>query len=170
MEQGSTEDFPYEGNWEGTGVVINSKGEEKVRYKETLEIKLIKTAPVNIYMITSSTYKEADPSFSMHFETGFIKLLPATEEGNKVEMSLTHPFSINEFSFGSYNKDTKALTVEAGKEHLMRGNTAQGKSTTGFKREYTITEDGSLHYKMYLGVDDNDLYHHLTGELTKSVS
>ena len=29
MEQGATQDFAYEGTWEGTGVVINAEGEGK---------------------------------------------------------------------------------------------------------------------------------------------
>mmetsp|Transcript_10951 Transcript_10951/g.9683 ORF Transcript_10951/g.9683 Transcript_10951/m.9683 type:complete len:170 (+) Transcript_10951:23-532(+) len=167
MDQGSNQDFTLEGNWQGEGVVINSKGEEKLNYKETLEIKLVKTAPVNIYMITSSTFKNDDSNMALHFETGFIKLLPGDEGSNKVEASFTHPFSVNEFSFGTYTHASKELNVEAKKENLMRGNTAQGQMTTGIRREYTVDDSDSLTFKMYLGIDDKEPYHHLTGKLSR---
>ena len=50
----------------------------------------------------------------------------------------------------------------------MRGNTAFGKITTGFKREYKIDENGNLDSKMYLGVEDNEPYHHLSASLSKT--
>jgi hypothetical protein len=89
----------------------------------------------------------------LHAENGFIKILPAKEEGVRSdEMMLSHPFSLNEFVYGTYT-DTK-LEVESSKpEHFQRGATAKGKQTTGFKRIYWLNEKGHLCYKMFLGVD-----------------
>jgi hypothetical protein len=43
-----------------------------------------------------------------------------------VEMMLSHPFSLNEFEYGTYS-DNK-LEVESSKpEHFQRGNTSKGK-------------------------------------------
>ena len=82
-------------------------------------------------------------------------------------MNLTHPFSINEFTYGSYTYATKELVVEAKKADLLRGNSGKGKMTTGYKREYQVTDTGSLHYKQYLGVEGNEPYHHLTGNMNR---
>jgi hypothetical protein len=89
----------------------------------------------------------------LHAENGFIKILPPKEGGIRpVEMMLSHPFSLNEFEYGTYS-DNK-LEVESSKpEHFQRGNTAKGKQTTGFKRIYWLNEKGNLCYKMFLGVD-----------------
>jgi hypothetical protein len=63
----------------------------------------------------------------LHAENGFIKILPTKDDGVRpVEMMLSHPFSLNEFEYGTYS-DNK-LEVESSKpEHFQRGKTAKGK-------------------------------------------
>jgi uncharacterized protein CbrC (UPF0167 family) len=79
-------------------------------------------------------------------------------------MMLSHPFSLNEFEYGTYSDNL--LEVESSKpEHFQRGSTAKGKQATGFKRVYWLNSSGNLCYKMFLGVDGAEPYEHLNGEL-----
>ena len=110
--------------------------------------------------------RHAETGAPMHAENGFVKILPAKEggSGRPVEMMLSHPFSLNEFEYGTY--DGERLKVESSKpEHFQRGMTAKGKQATGFRREYWLNEKGNLCYKMFLGVDGAEPYEHLNGEL-----
>ena len=76
----------------------------------------------------------------------------------------SHPFSLNEFEYGTYSHEQ--LAIESSKpEHFQRGMTAKGKQTTAFKRVYWLNEKGNLCYKFFLGVDGNPAYEHLNGEL-----
>jgi hypothetical protein len=102
----------------------------------------------------------------MHAENGFLKILPPKDgiTGRPVELMLSHPFSLNEFEYGTYTPER--MNVESSKpEHFQRGLTAKGKQTTAFKREYWLNEKGNLCYKMYLGVNGAEPYEHLNGEL-----
>ena len=159
--------FAFEGKWGGSAqTVFNSEGEEIIKYKEELEIKLVKTKPVQVYSINSSTWKDDESDFPLHFENGLLKLIPSGEKF-KVETSFAHPFGLCEFSYGVYDPTTKEMISEATVESLLRGKSAKGSKTTGFKRHYQIIDDNVLHYKMYLGVEGRDLYHHLTANLSK---
>ncbi len=103
----------------------------------------------------------------MHFETGFIKILPkqGSVEGSQfVEASYVHPFGMAEIDYGDFLPDENKLTLELSSENILRGKTAKGAQTTSFKREYWY-EGGKLHYKMWMGVDGKDMKHHLTGSL-----
>ena len=170
MESSLDEGFSFAGTWSGTEcTVINAEGTEVMKYRETIEIKLVKTKPVNVYMITSSTYTGEDGSTPVHFETGFIKFLPGdATEGQKIEANFAHPFGICEYSYGTYKHAFRELELEATKDTIFRGKSAKGKTTTGFRRCYQIDENGDLTYKMYLGVDGNEPYFHLAGTLKKS--
>ena len=170
METSQDDAFSFAGNWAGSQwTVINSEGTEVMKYKETVEIKLVKSKPVNVYMITSSTWKDDGTDFPLHFETGFIKFLPGdSTEGQKIEANFAHPFGLCEYAYGVYKHSSKELELEATKETIMRGKSAKGKTTTGFRRCYQIDENGDLTYRMYLGVDGNEPYFHLSGTLKKS--
>ena len=110
----------------------------------------------------------------MHAENGFMKIFPAQEgsQGRKVEASYSHPFGMNEFEFGSITE--KSLTLSATEEHnFQRPSPAsqdadiKAKQVTGIRREYTLTDDGCLEYKIYLKVGDQDEKHHLEAKLQK---
>jgi len=51
----------------------------------------------------------------LHAENGFVKILPAKEgmQVRPVEMMLSHPFSLNEFEYGTYTNEK--LEVESNK-------------------------------------------------------
>ena len=49
----------------------------------------------------------------MHAEMGFIKILPVQEgDARKVEASFTHPFGLNEFTYGTYTSEKLELTAD----------------------------------------------------------
>ena len=148
------------GAWKGKGVVLG----KNIEYLEQTTFKLLRSEPAIVINCQQFT-KHKETGAPLHAENGFIKILPTKDDGVRpVEMMLSHPFSLNEFEYGTYS-DNK-LEVESSKpEHFQRGKTAKGKQTTGFKRIYWLNEKGNLCYKMFLGVDGAEPYEHLNGEL-----
>ena len=152
------------GKWRGKGLVLGVP-KSPVNYLEETTFTLVRTEPAIVISLQQNT-RHAESGAPMHAENGFVKILPPKDgmSGRAVEMMLSHPFSLNEFEYGTY--DGESLRVESSKpEHFQRGITAKGKQATRFRREYWLNEKGHLCYKMYLGVDGADPYEHLNGEL-----
>jgi hypothetical protein len=65
-------------------------------YTEDLEIKLVKQMPIKIYAISQSTYMKGEKPAPVHFESGFIKLLPKEPEPGlvSIEANFAHPFGV----------------------------------------------------------------------------
>lgn len=61
----------------------------------------------------------------------------------------------------------KEMCLEASAEDLVRGKSHSGKTTTCYKRQYLINENGEIYYRMYLGVDGGNPYQHLICYLKK---
>lgn len=173
-----------DGKWEGTGSVFVQSTGLTVEYKEVTEFKLLRQEPVWLYNYQQYT-RHAESGSPMHAENGFWKILPPDSEGiRKVEASFSHPFSINEFEIGRVGKNDDGHTfvtmrAPATTDGIQRGPTcATGgedrpghKRATGMRREFWIDDaDGSLNYKMHLGVNGKELYHHLTCKLQKTTS
>ena len=130
----------------------------------------MKTAPALVIRISQSTFK-ADNDMPMHFEVGFIKILPKpgkTEGTKMVEASFVHPFGMAEFEYGDFNEEAQTLSLALNSESILRGKTASGKQTTSFRREYFM-KDGKLAYNHYMGVDGGEPYHHLEASLEKVI-
>ena len=85
-----------------------------------------------------------------------------------------HLFSLNEFEQGVLDMHPDLLTVrfvlEAKEANFQRppGAEKKAKEATYLKREYWFDHEWKLHYNVYLGVDDNEPYHHLKCTLTKT--
>ena len=152
------------GKWRGKGVVLGVS-KSPLTYLEETTFTLLRSEPAILINLQQYT-KHAESGAPMHSENGFVKILPPKDglSVRSVEMMLSHPFSLNEFEYGTY--DGESLKVESSKpEHFQRGMTAKGKQTTGFRREYWLNDKGNLCYKMFLGVDGAEPYEHLNGEL-----
>mmetsp|Transcript_17182 Transcript_17182/g.22340 ORF Transcript_17182/g.22340 Transcript_17182/m.22340 type:complete len:155 (+) Transcript_17182:34-498(+) len=144
------------GSWEGEGLVL-PKG---IKYKEKAEFRLLKEKP--ILLNWQQFTQNPENGMPMHAENGFLKVLPSGE----AELLLSHPFSANEI-YRSVQLDSTSLTCEDCQ--IQRGPLAKGKFTTYVKRVYRLDDDGNtLNYDLYLGVDNNEPYHHLKAKLTRS--
>ena len=83
-----------------------------------------------------------------------------------MEASYSHPFSLNEFEYGTYSENS--LDLELSEEHIQLGKYAKpGQQMTAFTRHYELTEDGLLSYKMYLKMEGGEFFHHLDGLLQR---
>ncbi|CDW81707.1 UNKNOWN [Stylonychia lemnae] len=149
------------GKWKGKGVVL----EKGVQYLEESTYIQLRSSPAIVINAQQFT-KHAETGAPLHAENGFIKILPLMDGVARVEASFSHPFSLNEFEFGTFGDNT--LTIEASlPEHFQRGKTAKGKQTTGLKREYWLNENGNLCYRIHLAVDGGELIPHLECEMEK---
>jgi len=109
----------------------------------------------------------------MHAENGFIKIFPAGEDGaSKVEASYSHPFSLNEFEFGTLKDGV--LEIGATEEHhfqrpqVTADPDKKAKQVTTLKRKFWFDQETSaLKYEVYLGVAGQDAKLHLTASLKK---
>ena len=105
----------FVGKWVGKGRVI----EKGIDYHEVLTFRLLKQEPA-IVIATQSftwTFDEAGQKKPLHSEGGYIKLLPPLgAEPLKVEASYSHPFSLNEFEYGTYSSNS--LDLELSEEHI----------------------------------------------------
>jgi hypothetical protein len=96
------------GKWAGKGtVMVHGK---QIPYLETAEFKLLKQAPCLVINVQQFT-KHAETGNPMHAENGFMKIKP----DYSVEASYSHPFSMNEFEFGTVTAES--LTLVADQEH-----------------------------------------------------
>lgn len=96
------------GKWAGKGtVMVHGKS---ITYLETAEFKLLKQAPCLLINVQQFT-KHAENGNPMHAENGFIKIKP----DYSVEASYSHPFSVNEFEFGTVSAE--GLTLVADQKH-----------------------------------------------------
>ena len=167
------------GKWEGTGSVFVQSSGKTIHFKETSEFKLLKQEPCWLINYQQFT-KNAENGNPMHAENGFWKIFkPDGENIRKIEASFSHPFSINEFEVGQVGKHAETghtfITMAASEtdQSFQRGPSAAKlsdthvKHTTAVRREFWFDDEGALHYKMYLGVNGAEPYHHLTCKLTK---
>ena len=83
------------GKWTGSGAIVDKGG---IEYNETVEFKICKTEPVVLFMYSQGTSHKVSGK-PMHAENGFLKIFPGN---GKVEASYSHPFSLNEFEYGSF--------------------------------------------------------------------
>jgi hypothetical protein len=141
-----------EGLWRGKGQVTDN-----IPYLEELEVKKIK---LNIYSIIQKTRNEIKGP--LHTETGFIRVINNTS----IEFILSHPFGVAEISEGTISNDT--ITVKS--LSLTRTSSAKQPFATSFTRYYTIQDNNTLIYDMYLGVNNQEETHHLRGELLKIIN
>ena len=96
------------GKWKGKGNVV----EKGVSYLEEVVYTVVRTEPVAVISAQQVTSNESTGK-PLHAEMGFIKILPVAEgDGRKVEASFTHPFGLNEFSYGIYTNDKLEVTAD----------------------------------------------------------
>mmetsp|Transcript_42024 Transcript_42024/g.78066 ORF Transcript_42024/g.78066 Transcript_42024/m.78066 type:complete len:169 (+) Transcript_42024:44-550(+) len=154
------------GTWKGRGKVL-PRG---VEYLETSTFLLLKSEPAIVINWQQFT-KHAETLKPMHAENGFLKILPKPDEAEvkKAELMLSHPFSVNEYyKSGQFDFAQNIFECAAETEDcFQRGPSATGKSATGSRRVYKLTEDGKLVYDMFLRTDSDEFVHHLHCELEK---
>jgi len=141
--------------------------DKNIRYKEELLCTLLKSESVVLINVQQFT-KHSETGASMHAENGFFKILPSVDVGTgerHVEAMLSHPFSLNEFEFGSCNESKMEICASL-PEHFQRGKTSKGQVTTGFRRVYFMNDNGNLCYRMYLGINNQEMHLHLEAELS----
>jgi len=132
---------------------------------------LLKTEPCILLNYQQYT-KHAETAKPMHAENGFWKVFnPGADGVRKVQASFSHPFSLNEFEHGSVgqHEGRAMITMSATTENFQRpaGAEPQAKMTTAVKREFWLDQDNCLNYKLYLGVNGAEPYHHLSSKLCK---
>ena len=148
-----------EGNWTGQGKVLSNN----LVYNETSTFKTIKPEPALVVNWQQFT-KHAEKGVGLHAENGFLKVLPAWEDGKgfKTELMLSHPFSVNESCSGHFDPESNTITIEASKpEDFQRSASAKGKQVTATKRVYKLNDQGEITYDFYLAVEGGELKHHL---------
>ena len=95
------------GKWKGKGVII----EKGINYLEEAAYSIVRTEPAIVISAQQLTSNEAGKP--MHAEMGFIKILPVQEgDARKVEASFTHPFGLNEFTYGTYSSEKLELSAD----------------------------------------------------------
>jgi len=100
----------FEGKWRGKGLVI----EKGLTYTEELTFTVLRTEPAIVVNAQQFT-KHAETGAPLHAENGFVKILPVGDAERKVEANFSHPFGLNEFSYGTYNGERLLLEAsEAG--------------------------------------------------------
>ena len=108
----------------------------------------------------------------MNTENGFFKIKPG-DVSRAVEASYSHSFGMNEFEFGHLTSNS--LTLEASEErHFQRSQVtdtadadAMANKVTSIRREYRLTKDATISFKIYIGVGGQEPQMHLQGELSK---
>ena len=152
-------------------------------YHEVLEFKVI-SDDLDTVLNYQQTLHDVLEGKAIHAENGFWRIAPLEgEEGLRaVESQFSHPFGLNEFSFGHVGEVAGSglpiVTMHA-KETLDFHRPKHGKSkekhvkggeVTGLQREYWLDEDGKLNYKTWVGIDGKPLRHQLTGSLTRNTA
>ena len=103
------------GKWSGKGVVLGMS-KSPLTYLEETTFTLLRTEPAIVVNVQQYT-KHAETGAPLHAENGFLKILPEKDGVRPVEMMLSHPFSLNEFEYGTYTPER--LAVESSKpEHF----------------------------------------------------
>ena len=148
------------GKFRGKGVVLDNG----LKYKEELIFKMFKN---NIIHVHSQTYTDDSSRTPIHMETGILKFPDMVEKKDEqpFEASFVHPFSLAEYEYGTYYPKEQKMELEL--KHLLRGDYKKGRLTTAFKRVYWLNKRFELNYKMYLGLDNKEPYHHLEATLRR---
>ena len=113
----------FVGKWKGKGLVLG----KNLWYYEETTFNHFKSGPVNVIALQSLTW-EFETRAPLHGESGFIKVLPKKEgdDFHTVESNYAHPFSLNEFEYGTL-QDNKLVTEASKPEEFQRGKTAKGR-------------------------------------------
>ena len=107
----------------------------------------------------------------MHAENGFLKCFKTEQEGTfKAQASLSHPFGLNEFEFGSLQNGELTLVADQ-ESHFQRPTVTtdenlKAKQVSYLKRVYKLQGD-SLVYDVWMGTGTNEPYHHLHCEMSR---
>ncbi len=95
------------GRWKGKGIVI----EKGVSYLEEVVYTVVRTEPVAVISAQQVTTNESNGK-PIHAEMGFIKMFPAEGDSRRVEATFTHPFGLNEVSYGAYTSEKLELIAD----------------------------------------------------------
>ncbi len=105
------------GKWRGKGLVL----EKGLTYLEELTFTQLRSEPAIVVNVQQFT-KHGETGAPLHAENGFVKILPLKPDAPQdsprtVEVMFSHPFSLNEFEYGTF--DGTKLETEASKpEHF----------------------------------------------------
>jgi hypothetical protein len=142
--------FLLEGLWKGDGQVT-----DKIPYVEELEIKKLKPTLYSISQKTSN-----DNIGPLHLEVGYFRIV----NGSNVELVTAHPFGACEIAEGIIEDNKVTLKTKS----ISRTSSASEPHAVSFTRVYTLVDEKTLSYDMYLATSEHsDERHHLKATLKK---
>lgn len=147
-----------EGVWVGEGVGIYPPRVGEFHYIE--ELAFTPTAKPIVWEVRSAT-RHRDNGKPMHSEVGYLRA-PPSDAGDLIEIALAHPFGVTELSLGTVVNDHK-MQIMAEPSSLQRTPSAKSPPTTGLRRTYELSPDGSvLTFSMDMATESHpELQHHL---------
>jgi len=138
------------GKWVGENNIVEYPTMPSLKYCEEMEFVSTGQPLLNF---TSRTW-HAEKKNPMHFESGFLRIKPGT---NEVAFMIAHNFGLIEIEEGRVEGNTLILHSKS----INRMSFSKDPAVTQMQREYTL-KDGILSMTVYMATTKTPLTKHLT--------